>query len=83
MVVSYWPLAKTGGQDNMPETGFRALLVKKEGKGQSLNEVTLEGPDWPLEAIAPNPTRDRDHTRVVLVSDVVAVYERTILIETN
>lgn len=55
------------------------------GASQILREVTLEGPDWPLATIIPHPqaAQQRDHTRVTLVNNVVAVYEQTVFIETN
>jgi hypothetical protein len=40
-------------------------------------DVTLEGPDWPV------PNSSDPPTQVVIVSNVVAVYERTIRLETT
>jgi hypothetical protein len=51
--------------------------------GNWVRNVTLDGADWPYLSIRPHTTLGRDNTRVTLVSDVVAVFERTIAIETN
>ncbi len=77
-----------------PSPYFRWYRVAQAGDVEDLSvtnmvnisrEVTLEGPDWPLAAIIPHPNptfeNERDHTRVTLVSNVVAVYERSITIE--
>lgn len=44
-------------------------------------EVVLQGPDWPLAYFAGLSSPARRPTRVAIVSNVVAVYERTIRLE--
>ena len=78
--VGQWLLlGQPAGTDafNDPQFDFRwyRVTAADEREGQPLRELTLQGPDWWIPANTP--------TSAALVPGVVAVYEKTIRLETS